>query len=65
MWRTADGVLHTVALPEPAQAFTPSSLIAVVAVLDGLTSEVREEVLEEMAMRCVALWETSSEAVDE
>jgi len=65
MWRTADGALHTVALPEPAEAFTSSSLVAVVAVLDGLTSEVREEVLEEMEMRCVALWETSPGTVEE
>lgn len=53
------------ALPEPAQVFTPSSLVAVTAVLDGLTSEAREEVLEEMAMECLALWEADSERIVE
>jgi len=53
MWRTTDGVLHTVALPEPAHAFTASALVAVLTVLDGLPVTVREQVLEEMAMGCV------------
>ena len=48
MWRTEDGRLHTVALPDPGQLFTPEALAGAEAVLRDVGPDEAQELVDEL-----------------
>lgn len=62
MWRSADGVLHTVALPDPRTAFSARALPDVESMIEALDDERFQDALEDAEQELVEYW--SSRAVD-
>lgn len=62
MWRSADGVLHTVALPDPRPVFSARTLRDVESMIEGLDDERFQDAVEDAELELVEYW--SSRAVD-
>ena len=63
VWRTSDGVMHTVALPDLSALFTAQALAALLSVLADLDKEHRDAVVEDLTLDTTAHW--NEVAVDE
>ena len=54
MWRTSDGVTHTVALPNPAQPFTDEAAEAIRKFATAMGQDGWDALLEELADAAIA-----------
>lgn len=54
MWRTSDGVTHTVALPNPAYPFTDETAEAVRSVAAAIGQGAWDELVEELSEAAIA-----------
>lgn len=57
MWRGGDGVLHTVALPEPGELFTDAARAAIEQLLDGADSEDVSDLVERSQVAAYEYWD--------
>jgi hypothetical protein len=58
VWRGSDGRFHTIALPDPSEAFTSAAAAAVRQVLDKAEYDDVESLLERLELSLVEHWDT-------